>query len=106
MAQPEGKKKIRVYVTAAFLIAIVLLSVIYVFAFAPNSPSTNPPINPEVSAMKTFSSYEILKNYLNTNLKGSTFFGGGPLDQSFLNSQSRAFLGEAAPTTSSDFACH
>ena len=96
MVQQEVKKKMRIYGASAFLLAIVLVSLIYVLGstpgFAPDLPTTNPPASSEVSNMKTFTSYEELKNYLNTNSKGTTVFGGGPLDQKFLSGESRATL--------------
>src|SRR3989339_1722218 len=105
MVQQEVNKKMRIYTTAAFLLAIVLVSMIYVLGSAPgidpNLPTTNPAINPAVSNMKTFSSYEELRNYLNVNSKGSTFFGGGPLDQKFLGEDSRAAMGEASSSAPS-----
>ena len=106
MVQQEVKKKTRVYGTVAILAAMILVSLIYVFGstpgFAPNPPSTNPDgtpttnpdtnpntnptINPAVSPMKTFASYEELKNYLNANSQGTSVYGGGPLDQKALES--------------------
>ena len=100
MVQQEVKKKTRVYGTIAILSAMILVSLIYVFGsapgFAPISPITNPDgtpttnpdtyptVNPAVSAMKTFASYEDLRNYLNANSQGTTVYGGGPLDQKAL----------------------
>ena len=109
MVQQEVKKKTWVYGTIAILLATVLVPLIYVFGstpeFAPNLPTTNPPITPLVSSMETFASYEGLRTYLNTNSKGSTVFGGGPLDQQFFMAESRAALGEAstdAPSMAGD----
>ena len=109
MVQQEVKKKLRIYITAAFLLATVLVSLIYVLGSTPgtgpNLPSTNPAIIPAVSNMKTFTSYEELRNYLNTNSKGSATFGGGPLDQKFLAGESRSTLGGApiaAPSMTAD----
>jgi len=82
MVQQEVKKKTRVYGTIAFLSAIILVSLIYVFGstgFAPNLPSTNP----DVSPMTRFASYDELRNYLNTNSKGASTYGGGPLDSRY-----------------------
>ena len=99
----------RIYGASAFLLAIVLVSLIYVLGstpgLGPDLPATNPAISSEVSNMKTFTSYEELRNYLNTNSKGTTVFGGGPLDQKFFSGESRATLGEAsqaAPSMTAD----
>jgi hypothetical protein len=60
MVQQEVKKKTRIYGTVAVLSALVLVSLIFVFG------STNlvlPPVEtPAVSGMKTFSSFDELKN--------------------------------------------
>ena len=106
MVQQEVKKKTRVYSTVAILSAMVLVSLIYVFGsapgFAPNTPSnipgTDPGAEPIVSTavtdMKTFASLDELRNYLNTNTKGTSTFGGGPLDQKALTGDSgRSTLG-------------
>lgn len=65
MVQKEVKKKTSIYATAAVLSAMVLISMVYVFG------STSPTLLPfdqfTVSGMKTFSSTDELKNYLNTN---------------------------------------
>jgi inhibitor of cysteine peptidase len=103
MVQKEVTKKTRVYGTVAILSALILGSLIYVFGgapgFAPNSPPSNPDstpsgansgANPVVSPMKSFASLEELRNYLNANSVGTSFFGGGPLDQ-------RYFSGAPAP---------
>ncbi len=109
MVQQEVKKKMRIYGASAFLLAIVLVSLIYVLGstpgFSPDLPATDSAASSEVSNMKTFSSYEELRNYLNTNSKGTTVFGGGPLDQKFFSGESRATLGEAsqaAPSMTAD----
>ena len=66
MVQKEVKKKTTVYGTVAVLLAIVLVSMVYVFgSTSPTILPFNQPIT--VSGMKTFSSIEELKNYLNTN---------------------------------------
>lgn len=65
MVQKEVKKKTSIYATVAVLSAIVLVSTIYVFGSA---PMLFPPSDvPTVTGMKTFSSIDELKNYLNTN---------------------------------------
>ncbi len=66
MVQKEVKKKTSIYATVAVLSAMVLISMVYVFG------STSPTFLPfdqsfTVSGMKTFSSADELKNYLNTN---------------------------------------
>src|SRR3989337_3825094 len=120
MVQQEVKKKTRVYGTVAILSALVLVSLIYVFGsgsgFAPNSPTTTPSstpsginpgvgpsVSPAVTDMKTFASYDALKNYLTTNSKGSTYFGGGPLDAQFFGGNSRAVDSQtAAPSMAAE----
>jgi inhibitor of cysteine peptidase len=79
VVQKEVKKKTSIYGTVAVLSAIVLVAMIYTFGTA---PAIFPPNEtPSVSLMKTFSSYEDLKNFLVTNTKSSTYaYGGGPLD--------------------------
>ena len=108
MVQQEVKKKTRVYGTVAILSAMILVSLIYFFGsapgFAPNppftnsdgTPGTNPGVNPAVSPMKTFASYEELRNYLSVNSQGTITFSGGPLDQKALESGDLG--GRAAPT--------
>jgi inhibitor of cysteine peptidase len=63
MVQKEVKRKTSIYGTVAVLSAIILISAIYVFGSSP----TNLPFNKSVpvSALKTFSSMDELKNYLN-----------------------------------------
>ncbi len=117
MVQQEVKKKTRVYATIAILSAMVLVSLIYVFGgsapgFAPNSPSTTPSgtpsgtnpgttatVNPAVTDMKTFASYDELRNYLTANSKGSQVYGGGPLDAKYFASDSSAAATSGAPPT-------
>jgi inhibitor of cysteine peptidase len=75
LVQQEIRKKTKVYGTVAFLSAITLVALIFVFGAAPVI------FNPDVSPIKTFSSYEELKNFLATNTQGSYYnYGGGPLD--------------------------
>ena len=97
MVQKEVTKKTRVYGTVAVLAAMILVSLIFAFgsnpSFAPNPPTvpggTTTTVNSEASPMKTFASYEELKNYITTNSKGATtLYGGGPLDE-------RAFAGDS-----------
>jgi inhibitor of cysteine peptidase len=88
VVQKEIRIKTRIYGAVAMLSAIVLVALIYVFG---SSPALFPPTETApVSAMKTFSSYENLKQYLVDNTRGSyTFYSGGPLDT--------RFFGEPAP---------
>jgi uncharacterized secreted protein with C-terminal beta-propeller domain len=106
---------------------MVLFSLIYVFGlvpgFAPNppnspsttpsstpsgtNPGTNPSVNPAVnpaSNMKTFVSYDELRNYLSTNTKGTSTFGGGPLDSKFFSTDSRSGAPTPAPTMAAESA--
>lgn len=88
MVQREVKKKTSVYGTVAILSAIVLVSMIYTIGQA---PIFLPALEmPGVSAMKTFSSYDELKNYIVANAEESYYgYRGGPLDSKF--------FGEPAP---------
>ena len=63
MVQKEVKKKTSIYGTVAVLSAIILISAIYVFGSSPTILPFNQPVS--VSALKTFSSMDELKNYLN-----------------------------------------
>ena len=63
MVQKEVRKKTKIYGTAAVLLAIVLISMVYAFGVSPTILPFNQPIS--VSGMKTFSSMVELKNYLN-----------------------------------------
>jgi inhibitor of cysteine peptidase len=75
MVQQEIKKKTKVYGSVAFLSAISLVALIYVFGAAPII------FNPNASPIKTFSSYEALKTFLTDNTQGSgSYYFGGPLD--------------------------
>jgi inhibitor of cysteine peptidase len=82
MVQQEVKKKTRIYGTVAAVSAMVLVALIFVFGSA---PVILPPTEmPTVSAMKTFSSYEELKNFLAVNAsEGYYGYGGSPLDAEF-----------------------
>ena len=81
----EVKKKTKVYGSAAFLSAITLVALIFVFGAAPVI------FNANASPIKTFSSYEELRGFLTTNIQGSYYniYSGGPLD-------SRTFSGKFA----------
>jgi len=63
MVQKEVKKKTSIYGTVAILSAIILISAIYVFGSSPTILPFNQPVS--VSALKTFSSMNELRNYLN-----------------------------------------
>ena len=86
MVQKEVKKKTTIYGTAAILMAVLLISMVYAFgSLSPNLPSSQKPSDqnpisnaspgpgstitpisnsPSGSGMKTFSSLEELKSYL------------------------------------------
>jgi len=101
VVQKEIRKKTRIYGTIATLSAIVLVALIYVYGSTPGvfTPDTLPDISP----MKTFTSYDELKNFLAANTKdGSTYYGGGPLDSQFFGSTRESLYGAApipAPAT-------
>ena len=81
MVQKEIRKKTRIYGTVAMLSAIVLVTLVYVFG---SSPLIFPPtVTPDVSAMKHFSSYEELRQYIVDNSQGSSNYRLGPLDTKF-----------------------
>ena len=63
MVQKEVKKKTKIYGTAAVLLTIVLVSMVYVFGTSPTIPIFNQPLS--TSSMKTFTSMNELRNYLN-----------------------------------------
>ena len=63
MVQKEVKKKTKIYGTAAVLLTIVLVSMVYVFGTSPTIPIFNQPLS--TSSMKTFASMNELRNYLN-----------------------------------------
>ena len=65
MVQKEVKKKTTVYGATAILLGLVLVSMVYVFGTSPTILQNFQPL--AVGAMKTFSSLDELKNYLNTN---------------------------------------
>ena len=81
MVQKEVRKKTRVYGAVAILSAIVLVAAIYTIS----SPTMLTSLS-NVSPMKTFTSLEELRNYLNTNTQGGSSYGGGPLDYQFFGS--------------------
>ena len=102
MVQKEIRNKTQVYGTIAILSAIVLVALIYAFG---SGPVIFPPAEtPSVSAMKTFSSYEELRNFLATNTQGSyNSYGGGPLDAKFFAERAPipAAVPEPAPAQAS-----
>jgi len=87
VVQKEIRRKTQVYGTVAMLSTVVLVALIYTFGAAPLIFNVN------ASPIKTFSSYEELKNYLITNTnttQGYFYWGGGPLD-------ARVFGGKGIP---------
>ena len=81
MVQKEVRKKTKIYGTVAVLSAIILVSMIYVLGSAPLIFPPNQ--TPSVSGMKTFSSLEELRNYINNTSQQSYSFFGGPLDSQY-----------------------
>jgi inhibitor of cysteine peptidase len=78
LVQREIRKKTQIYGTVAIFSAIVLVALIYTYGAVPMI------FNPKVSPIKTFSSYEELKNFLTTNTQsGYSYYNGGPLDAKF-----------------------
>lgn len=91
MVQQEVKKKTRLYGTVATLSAIVLVALIFVFGSTPSLTPTQPSPSPTVSAMKTFTSYDELKSYINTNVVGPvSVYPAGPLDAQFFGGRSES----------------
>jgi inhibitor of cysteine peptidase len=97
VVQKEIKKKTRIYGTIATLSAIVLVALIYVYGSTPGL--FTPDTLPETSPMKTFTSYDELKNFVAANRAkdGSTYYGGGPLDSQFFGSTREALDGLPIP---------
>ena len=91
VVQKEIRKKTQVYGTIATLSAIVLVALIYTFGAVPVI------FNPNVSPIKTFSSYEELKNFLIANTQGYSYYGGGPLDVKFFGARGVGPLPMPAP---------
>lgn len=81
MVQKEVRKKTKIYGTVAVLSAIILVSMIYVLGSAPLIFPPNQ--TPSVSGMKTFSSLDELRNYINNTSQQSYSFFGGPLDSQY-----------------------
>jgi inhibitor of cysteine peptidase len=102
VVQKEVRKKTRIYGTVALLSAIVLVALIYVFG---SSPALFPPTEtPSVSAMKTFSSYDQLRQFLSDNSQGSSNYRGGPLDEKFFGEPVPAPAPMSADSGSAEFA--
>ena len=100
MVQKEVKKKTTIYATAAILMAVLLISMVYSFgSISPNLPpiqtpsDQNPVLNPSIGpgstvtpisnppsalGMKTFSSLEQLKSYLG-NASQAEYYRGATL---------------------------
>ena len=100
MVQREVRKKTRIYGTAGFLSAITLVALIYAFGVAPLV------FNPAASSIKTFSSYEELKNFLNVNTRGNSYsvYSGGPLDARSFGSSIATNMPVPAPAAPSSAA--
>ncbi len=97
MVEKEIKKKTSIYGTVAVLSAIILVSLIFIFG-TPNL--ILPPSNtPTVSGLKTFQSYDELKNYLISNQANYPSYHNGPLDDAFFNQgpESRDFAMPSVP---------
>jgi inhibitor of cysteine peptidase len=91
MVQQEVKKKTRLYGTVAALSAIVLVALIFVFGSTPSLTPTQPGPSPAVSAMKTFTSYDELKSYLDANARGPiSVYQGSPLDAQFFGGRAES----------------
>ena len=101
MVQREIKKKTRVYGTVATLSAIVLVALIYVYGSTPGL--FTPDTLPETSPMKTFTSYNELKNFLTANTNGTGSYAGGPLDSRFFGPSGLAYyVATPAPAAMGD----
>src|SRR5665647_2234282 len=81
MVQKEINKKLPVYGLAAILLAVLIVASIYSFSIdslTPNQgPLNNPNSNnnnnsPQAFTMLTFSSYNALKDFLNTSSESSS----------------------------------
>jgi uncharacterized secreted protein with C-terminal beta-propeller domain len=90
MVQQEIKKKTKTYGAVAFLSAISLVALIYVFGAAPII------FNPNASPIKTFSSYEALKTFLTDNTQGSgSYYYGGLLDKNVFGERAQPVPAQA-----------
>ncbi len=81
MVQKEIKKKTKIYGAVAALSAIVLVTLIYSYGAIPIVFPPNQ--TPFVAGMKTFSSIDELRNYINNSTQGVSSYTGGPLDSQF-----------------------
>lgn len=87
MVQREVKKKTSIYGATAVLLAILLVSIVYVVGTA---PIIFPSESPAVAGMKTFTSNQELVDYLSTGNNGyASDFYGGPLDSKFFGSRTQ-----------------
>jgi inhibitor of cysteine peptidase len=92
VVEKEVRKKMQIYGTVAILSAVVLGALIYGFSAVPVV------FNPNVTPMKTFSSYEELNNFLAVNaLKGYYGYVGGPLDAKFFAERAPGVVLPAVP---------
>jgi len=91
VVEKEIRKKTQVYGTIATLSAIMLVALIYTFGAVPVI------FNPNVSPIKTFSSYEELRNFLTANTQGYSYYGGGPLDAKFFGARGISILPPPVP---------
>jgi len=67
--QKEIKKRVAAYASAAALLALLLTVLCYNIGFqVATHPTPEPTSIPETSELKTFSSYEELKNFLSINM--------------------------------------
>ncbi|MGD6851034.1 MAG: beta-propeller domain-containing protein [Candidatus Bathyarchaeia archaeon] len=98
MVQREVKRKTKQYAVAAVLSAVVLVSMVYVLGVA---PIVFPSQAPVAGAMKTFSSTQEIVNYLNTNSRSGTVFGGGPVDNKFFGDPAPMPMPQSAGTLGS-----
>jgi inhibitor of cysteine peptidase len=92
MVQREIRKKTQIYGTVAIFSAIVLVALIYTYGAVPVI------FNPNVTPIKTFSSYEELKTFLTTNTQGGySYYNGGPLDSKFFGARGISTLPMPVP---------
>lgn len=74
--QREIKKKSATYGVAAVLLVILLVAVCYDFDFQSDVQPSPSPTTPAFSRLKTFSSYEELKNFVKNNMEQARLFEG------------------------------
>ncbi len=118
MAQKEATKKTRIYGLIGLLIAVMLVATVYSIGTTPNLLSPSPSVNatpnsspypsstnfpsnspePEVTPMKTFTSYDELKEFLNqSSSKNSYAFGAN--DEFRITESTLPPLSNGAPTS-------